>query len=399
MESMLAILYGICFGLNDFLLRIAQLPYIQTIPLAVFLSALILFYHRKRLCNYRFEALTFVGLWTYALVIATVGFILSYRAQGLTWLPILRQGASFFLAGIIFFGFRLSLVGRFIDVSTAMLVSALPFLFFGIFQRFSGVLAPFFPRIQGLFYEPSYYGDYLTLILLPSFVHILETKDNRARFKKGYLLLIAILLVANIIFVESGTALLKVMTLAGILFCFYPARFKTRVLILFSAAIFFIGSVFIFNGYIQRVWDLALDTLNNPVNFFHHHTLYDRLYPVYPALKSLLSWRGSMGLGFGADYFEFKNLYPAITHADMIATKPSLSYFNSFASKIFLYLGIPGLIAYLYLFIICLKTRKPMIKIGLLNALLASLWGIANFSLPYLWLWLALALNDGDQNE
>lgn len=330
------------------------------------------------------------SLFAYGFCISGARFFLYYESLGFSKMPIARQAISFALGGLVFLGLKESFRVSTDKVMRCILFSSIPFLFFGIYQRLTGFLAPFYPRIQGLFYEPSYYGDYLTLILAPTLCYQLINLKNNTNYTKAFIFLVSTLLLLNLLFVESGTAILKFLSFFIIATAFYPMSLKNKLYVTILASVFLIGIMFMFGGYVLKIWSLAIEVASEPNKFFKYHTFYDRFYPLYPALKNLLSFEGFFGLGFGGDYYEFTNLYPASTHKEMIATKPSLSYFNSFASKIILYLGFPGLIWYLSLYKKCLRINKYIVKIGLLNVLISSLWGVANFSLPYLWFWLAL---------
>lgn len=158
--------------------------------------------------------------------------------------------------------------------------------------------------------------------------------------------------------------------------------------------------VFVKAGYVKEIWRYVTEVYRTPDLMYdlEYMTLFDRFYPLYSSIVQFTSWNRVLGLGFGGDYYEFVNIFPAQSHAAMKAIKPSLSYYNALTPKIILYLGVLGIAGLIWSSVKALRCKNPMIKIAMLNILITSLWGIANFSLPYFWLWFALILNQQRQS-
>jgi hypothetical protein len=200
----------------------------------------------------------------------------------------------------------------------------------------------------------------------------------------------------NIFAAQSGTAVLKLISFITLYIFLSKYKLTKKILSLFLSFLFVGIVIYLKPGYIAAITKIAINVFNNPDLFFSNHTFYDRFYPIWPAIKSFFSFDGFFGLGFGGDYFEFKNLFPSSTHFQMITSKPTLSYFNTFASKIIIYFGIFG-VAWLALqFHKAARSKNSLIKIACLNVLISSLWGVSSFALPYIWFWLALVDTDSD---
>lgn len=382
---------ALAIAANDFLSRTLLPSVAQTIPMIVFFALAYLLFRYTEVLNLLKSRSALGWLLIYGIVVALLRYYLFYIPEQLTISPIARQSSAFFLGTLVYLALTHLFSEKTDSLGTKVLLVSVPLLIFGVIQRATGWLTPFFPRVQSFFSEPSYYGDYLVLMVAPFFfkacfgLRRMSSRQRIAIFGFGCLFMV------NMLFVESGTALLKLVTFLICFLCFYPMHLKLRIAVLGFGAIAFLGTIFLFGGYVLKVWSFATDILGNPDMFFRYHTFYDRLYPIWPALRNLFSFKAFLGLGFGGDFYEFKSLFPPSTHLEMIATKPSLSYFNSFASKIILYFGIFGFFWYISLFRSALRTKDHLFRIGLLNVLITSLWGVSNFALPYLWFWLALS--------
>jgi hypothetical protein len=275
-------------------------------------------------------------------------------------------------------------------ISEIFILASIPAIALGVFQYFHGQKIFGFERIQSFFSEPSYYGDYLVLLLLPCLIKTFENFWHSKVTRKLFLIIYLITLIFSLYATQSGTSILKTLSLLLLSFMFFKIKKRYKILAGTFAFIIIAGIIYLKNGYIKEVTSRGIEILQNPDLFFKHHNYYDRFYPIYVSIIKLFSFEGIIGLGFGGDYFEFKNLFPASTHAEMMIHKPTFSYFNSFASKIILYFGIFGLAWLALQFYKAGKCKNDIIKIACLNVLISSLWGVSSFALPYIWFWLAL---------
>lgn len=390
---MINIVIGLSLGLADYLSRLTPVSYLHPIPLLSLICIALSFKGllKKSWDEYLPEKpLLLLLFWGLALGISR--YFLFYKEDGFVYMPIVRHFAAFTIGIFTYQVLKTKLRNtNFYKLSLAITLSSTIFLLIGIYQHFNHHYVGTFLRTQSLFTEPSYFGDYLVQIVAPCIFSCFWHFEKISRSLKVALCLVMILWVLNFLFAQSATAVLKMGSLVFCFFLFYPAKAKHKIIP--ALAIFLsLLLVLIFNqGYVKSVTLMALNILKSPDLFFKYHTFYDRFYPIYASVKELPSISGILGHGFGGDYFEFQNLFPPSTHEKMLWHKPNFSFFNSFASKVIYYFGLAGLIWILTLFKRGFKTKNFIIRAGLVNILVCSLWGVSNFALPYIWLWLALS--------
>lgn len=308
-----------------------------------------------------------------------------------TLMPFLRQflalmaGGSFFLATKITRK-RLDLT----QLSRAILVTSIPFLIIGIFQKLRFFSSPFEARVTSLFTEPSHYGDYLTLFVGPFLLYEITCLRLRKENWRYFLGACSILWVLNFIFVQSGTAVLKIIFFVFLIFVYYKNFLKQKLLLLAMISGMATISLFVENSYIRNLVNLGIDTVLNPEKFLHQHTFYDRFYPLYGVVKHLVSEFNPFGFGLGSDFFEWRDIFLREQHKNMLDMKPFGSFINANFPKVILYFGLVGVAWITYLFRRAIQAKSPFLKVSFLNVLFACFWGVASFAQPYLWFWLAL---------
>jgi hypothetical protein len=391
---MINTIVALSLGVDNYFSRLLPLSIFHPVPMMSFIALIFLFLRFKTF-NFKdpFYNLFFI-LIAYSFLMGISRYYLFYHEHDFLIMPIFRQLAAMILGLITLMAFReIFKKTQFEKMSSAVVICSIPFLLLGIYQHTTGHTIGVYTRVQSLFMEPSYFGDYLILILAPCLFYQLEKFIHLSRSFKMLYLIIIILWLSNVYFIQSGTAILKLVSLVGFTVFFYPVSLKKKFSGLISAFLFVGITIFATKGYLYFLFQYVLQIVEDPNAFFKIHNFYDRFFPLYASLNSLISLKGFLGLGFGGDYFEFTNLYPQSTHAEMLSHKSeTLSFFNAFAPKIILYSGILGVMWLFLLIRTGFKTQNLFIKIALLNVILSSYWGIPNFSLPYLWFWLALAL-------
>lgn len=387
------LLFGLSFGIDKYYASFLPYDFFKGVPFTFILFLFLCpFFFKNLVVKSKFNFL-FLSVILYGVIVGVLRFFILYH-QDFIFLPILRQAVSLSIGLALLILFQ-SIYRNISLYKTAItiVISSIPFLMVGLYQHLTNYQVGYYPRVVSLFSEPSYYGDYLVLLLAPSMLVIMQNfKGIKTSQKVVYFAYISLWLL-NLYATQSGTAVLKILTLGFLFFCFYPIKFSWRIWIVSTFIFLMTFALYIKRGYVVAIIEYAFEILSYPERFFEYHTFYDRFFPIYAAIKNLFSFDGVWGLGFGGDYFEFRNIYPPSTHAEMMNQKPTFSYFNSFAGKIVLYLGIFGVIGLINLFYKAFKNKNPLLKIGLLNVLIASFWGVSNFSLPYIWFWLALVLN------
>lgn len=390
---------GVSFALANSLFRLLSLNFLRPIHLLTFLSVLSipwLFLFQKKEIKIP-KILSFLIIW--GLVMALGRYFIIYRDQHYIVSPIFRHFVAFSL-GVTFFTSMFAYLKKnsFEKLALSIVQTSIIALAYGLYQKMMGQRWGDFERIHSFYDEPSLYCEYLVLLLVPSLVVCFSNFKIYSKLLKTYILFIAALLFLNLLFAQSGTAVLKILSLGVTCFIFFPTSYRWKLGIAFLTILTGAVVVYLSPGYVLMIVDVGLNIIRNPENFFKYHTYYDRFYPIYPAIKNLFSLQGFFGLGFGGDYFEFRNLFPPSTHTEMMFMKPNFSYFNSYASKVILYFGIWGLGFIIYLFRESMMTKNKYIKIGFFNVLLSALWGVSNLSIPFVWFWFALAKSENEKN-
>lgn len=371
---------------------------INSIPLtAIFLGFFLVVNYRELRRPPQF-VWVIAGLACYGMLVGLVRYLLIYRSEGFLIGPVFRQTAGFSVGLLSLLGFCVFLPMQNAQrlVKVILLTALLP-LCLGVYQVLSGQTVGHYVRITATFQEPAHFGDFLIFILLPMFFMSL----SHAQTLRQRLLHLAygLLLLFNILGIQSGTGLIKIALMMAWAMLLAPMGRKLKLTLLAMTAVFMALIIYVGSGYVQELIGLAYQVWNNPNVFFQHNTFYDRLYPIYPALKNLLDPIGLFGLGFGGDYYEFKNLYPTSVHAEMLNMKHSLSYFNSFASKVVLFFGFFGVLLLGLMAKTAWKAPSPWTRTVALTALTCTLMGLSNFALPYLWFWLAMSVRPWNQTS
>lgn len=388
--------FGILLGLANFFTNFVD--YIRPLPVITLVA--LIFFGLNTILRHGNEPIPFFLkiLVPYGIVLSLVRFYVFYSAESMVMNPILRHFASLTLGLILLSIFiQVFKTKDFFEVSKGVVFGSTLPLVFGIIQYLAGHDVGGSKRVQSFFSEPSYYGEYLVLIVIPCLVQIyMHYKNESTKMRWCYNLISGMLLI-NLIISQSGTLILRLVTLLFLFLLFFPIskKIKLSAFILISLII---GITSLSNeSYVFGRFQNALQILENPNSFFKYHTFYDRFYPIFSSLKSMSNYF-FIGTGFGGDYFEFKNLYPLEVQPELLSRNPSRSYFFSFGPKLFLYFGIFGIFIYFYFLQLGRRCHDKIIMISFFSVMVSSLWSISNFSLPYIWFWLALILH-GQRTE
>ncbi len=398
----LLIICALSFGISDYFSRLYLRPIFQSINLtsqmAIFLN---LFYFRDLIRQFKEHKWLLGGVVLYIGISFSRYFL--FYSTGFLILPFIRQlTALVFGLNILFLIKRLLRDIKLDTVSNIFIFTSIPIMLIGVIQHLSGFKVDLYPRITSLFDEPSYYGDYLIVIVAPFILYNLINFKKQGMKTKLFNVGVTLIWCFSMYAVQSGTALMKLATLTLCFIIYAPFSIRIKITSLALSTLILIAALLIGKSYTQIIFSSLIALIKEPKIFFEVHSFYDRFYPIYSATKNLFTLSGFIGIGFGGDYYEFYKLYPKIVHGVMLYTKPTYSYFNSFSSKIILYFGVGGLIWY-YLQLKKIKSVKNFfVKICTLNAFIVTLWGLSNFSLPYIWLWIAIidkTLAEETENE
>lgn len=314
-----------------------------------------------------------------------------------SYIPFFKQTISFSIGIILFF--YLSTFLKKYDMKTIIsnaLISSVPFLCVGLFQLVLEKKVFSHVRSIGLFSEPSYYAQYLTCFIFPFFVGINSfAHDYRSKF---LFFLISLFAVFNLIWTQSGTGLLAFLMLGFFYFLFIDKKklYKTKIAIpsVLAVSALVIFSISQEDSYVKMMSMRMLDVVTGKTPATELHSFYDRFYHLVLVLSYNLDLSYFFGHGFGSDYLYFNRLFPTEIQSQMILDKPTLSFLNSFLSKILFYNGLFSVLFYAYAIRLTLVSKNFFNKVGLATTIVTSIWGIANFSIPYFWFWLALAYNE-----
>jgi hypothetical protein len=398
-QHMLTYIICLSLGVDNFLSRYVPVEAIHPIPLITFISICIITVNFRTIDWVGTTSKFFFTLFGFGVIVSFWRFYSFYNTGEYVMMPILRQATSLSLGWLTYLALNYwAKRTNFSTMAQAVINTSIFFLIIGLYQKFTNHMVGGQLRVMSLFDEPSYYGDYLVLIIAPCLLSTFEKFADLTRKQKVLNITALTLWLINLYSAQSGTAIIKLCTLMTCFIIFYPIPLKRKIVYICFLCVFLIATIFVQKGYVFTLVTLAGNIYENPSLFFSYHTFYDRIFPIYAATKNFFTLHGLIGFGFGGDYFEFKNLYPESTHKEMLLHKPTFSFFNSYASKTIFYFGTIGVVWFVWLYRKFFKSKNFILKISLLNVLITSLWGIPNFSLPYIWFWLALVETEESRN-
>lgn len=394
-NHLLILIMGLLLGVDKFYSTFLPFPFLSAVPAVSLFSLLLVLYRPDHFDWKNTVSHSIMFLTLYGLLLALGRFYFKYQDGEYFLLPIFRHAGALLL-GLTFFNAFMKVIKEISLQRFAQIIisTSVPFLLIALYQLMIGQKVGHFTRVTSLFSEPSYYGDYLVLLLIPCF--LFQTLDIRNVDKKyrNLTYIYGGLLLLNLLAVQSGTAILKCMVVLVLILFFYPINFRFKLIVSIVLPVAFLLYAIIHDTYTYQIGQFVIQMFSDPNIFFQHQTLYDRFFPNYAAVKSLFSLKGLFGLGLGGDYFEFERIYPSQTHYIMRLDKPSLSFFNSYFSKIILFFGVFGVAWLFYLFRKAFQVQTPTLKIAFFSVLISGFWGVSNFALPYIWLWLAFTISE-----
>lgn len=374
-------------------LSFGYLP-VQSFSLALLLSPFV-FFCDLRSFNFRKRSfLFFTSLLLYGLFL----FLFNYSSHG-NYYPMIRQLISL-LGGIMIYLACMVVHKRLPlnELADVLNILSFPILLFGVTQKIYYLFTGSGSRITVFFTEPSHYGDYLVLIVLPFIFYraLNEYKDLSRNSSFTFGLIILFLL--NMIFVQSGSAILKLSSLVAIFFVLTPGYFFLKIVTAAGLSLLLLASYFVPNSYVKYLVDFSISSLNGPGQFLMHHTFYDRFYPLFGSISHLYETNNIFGLGLGADFYTVKEIFLPDQYSSQLYMKPYGSYLNSLFAKFVLYFGFYGAFGLCFLSSLGLRRSNYFVRIFFLNVFFAGLWGISSFASVYFWFWLSLSLCTNQQD-
>lgn len=292
-----------------------------------------------------------------------------------------RQALSFFLGltSFLMFADALARAGE-RHAMRMVLLGSIPNIIAILLQFFGGDF-----RIQGLSSEPSHLADYMVFAVVPALYVLYENRWHFLPWLGATTLLIGLTF--------SSTGYLK---LAGFLFVKYGGlkRIWRGVIVLGMVVIGLMAIYYLFpDNYISLTLRFMLSSYNT-TGELAGGSWVDRwnglVGPLTHLVTSMSSW---LGYGFGADTIYFYKIFSPEVAQQILAVKGDIPAISSLHGKLMLYLGPVGYLLYLSTWWKAYRAC-PANHIGkaLLPAvLLGSLFSLAPFFLPYVWLALAIS--------
>lgn len=343
----------------------------QTLPLVLIPSILSL---RLRTKTKRALLIEWLFL-SYGVVAAIFNFILAdeYAMEGLT-----RQTLSYGL-GLLIFAYLLRTFNPREHSTVVPWTNQLTYLIF-VFVVTQLLFSQ--ERPTGLSSEPSHLGDVICLLLLPL---LLVTRRSNPRFR-----LVLTLLLVSLLATQSLTSYLKLLTLAVAVLTFMR---PTLVLPVIGIS----GGV--------MAWALSSNIDNYAINILQNDfsalvalnvaglsgSFLDRFIGPALLLTTDVTPRLLLGGGFGCElacFFPLADSDIANVITSVKAYPPTLS---PYLIKTIFYFGIvPTLLLGLYYLMILIRKWKRLSRLEkglLISVLIASIYSIGPYWLPYVWIW------------
>ena len=323
---------------------------------------------------------------TVTLIVTAINFVVEqfggFRADfpSLRVITALRQATSLALGLTSFLMFQDVLLRmKLRDCMSWVLVGMLPELIVVAVQ-----IAHHEYRIKGLSPEPADLGDLLVFVFLPACV--VAGVGIRSRF-------VAMLAGIGTLFrAFSGTALMEGFFVTGAYF-WMKRKFILGAMLLgiLGIAIYVVFKVFPHNYVLSLVSYVVLSYRRS--GHLVGGSVVDRLYGLLGPVLLLRTPHAWLGFGFGGDSVYFYRLFPIGIARIIRSTKPGFLSISSLQGKMLLYGGVIGYAYYLSAW------RKAwsagcgylVVRLMLLGVFATSLFSLAPFFIPYVWLWLSVA--------
>jgi hypothetical protein len=242
-------------------------------------------------------------------------------------------------------------------------------------------------RAQGFSSEPSHLADFVVWAVIPACLGCSASKNIK--------LVIAGVAILALLFTFSATGYLKALCVALFLVIvrglIVPGLLALAVTLLF---VFLIISTQPDNYIFLMIGSIYEAYTNTGDIFLNNGSLIDRFFGFVGPLSLLdkpLAW---FGFGFGGDSVYFKQMFNPDITAVILSVKGDLPSISSLQGKMLMYGGIWGYALYLTLWITAWhQTPKGHVARAILPAIfLGSLFSLGPIFLPYVWLWLAIAV-------
>lgn len=298
----------------------------------------------------------------------------------LRFITAIRQGTSMMLGLTSFLMFQDGLLRlRLSECMSWIVVGMIPeFIIIGI------QIANHTYRVQGFSPEPADLGDLLVFAFLPACV--VASLAMRSR-------LMALLAGAGaLVRAFSGTALIEGFFVAST-YVFMKRKFTLGVIAIgiLLTCVYLVFRIFPHNYVAVLVSFIVLSYRAS--GHLQSGSLVDRLYGLLGPVSLLRSPHAWLGYGFGGDNVYFFHLFPAGIARIVKSSKQGFLSISSLQGKMLMYGGIVGFGYYIAAWRRAWLSGggNVLVRVMLIGVFATSLFSLAPFFIPYVWLWLAVA--------
>lgn len=292
----------------------------------------------------------------------------------------IRQGTSMMLGLTSFLMFQDGLLRlRLPECMSWVVVGMIPeFIMIGV------QVAHHVYRVQGFSPEPADLGDLLVFAFLPACVISGFAMRDR---------IMGLFVGAGALFrAFSGTALIEGLFLTGT-YVFVKRKFALGIvlIVILSASAYVVFRSFPHNYVTVLVSFIVLSYKAS--GHLKSGSLVDRLYGLLGPISLLRSPHAWLGYGFGGDDVYFYHLFPTRIARIVESSKSGYLSISSLQGKMLMYGGVLGFGYYIAAWRRAWLSggRSVIVRVMLIGVLATSLFSLAPFFLPYVWLWLAVA--------
>ena len=257
-------------------------------------------------------------------------------------------------------------------------IGALPSLVFCGIQLLRGS-----SRLQGFSSEPSQLADMLVFAFFPACAY--------ANLKSSSRIILMALGAAALLLSFSGTGLMKA---AFALLCLSAVHGRLiRGAFLVTCLLILTYQILLFfpDNYIFGLWNLFQSFLDSGTLI--GGSFIDRFFGFVSPLETLRELHGWFGFGLGGDTVYFDYIFNPDTAEAIRQVKGAIASISSLQAKVLLYGGLLGYSLYFTAWWSAWRTTSKLhpARFMLPAIFAASVFSLAPFFLPYVWLWLAIA--------
>ncbi len=244
-------------------------------------------------------------------------------------------------------------------------------------------------RVSGLCAEPSSYGKFIILVLLP----LLVIYKKELRKKQFYIF--SFLIFSTFIGTISFTAILLFIVFTSLYLLFSRKYFFMLFTFLVMVSVLVLSYFLFPDTYMFRVLGMVFSGGRMSTTFI------DKFYSFWGPITHVFNSRIIIGYGFGGDSIYLNDfLPPGIVDMILRIKERGSGVLTSNFGKILVYGGVGAFLIYLKVFITAFRLidrtivaesskYKEVAKASLISIFFGYIFSMGNFTFVYLWFWLA----------